>query len=92
MLDVIKKRIGIHEKITTYDDEVKSLIEDAKLEMESSGVPETILQEPDERVVTAITCYVKAHLGNDRTDTNMYMDMFLKKTFRLTLEGDENVG
>lgn len=92
MLDVIKKRIGVHEKITVYDEEIQSLIEDAKLEMKSSGVPETILQEPDDRVVTTVACYVKGHFGNDRADTDKYMDMFLKKTFRLTLEGDEDVG
>ena len=33
--------------------------------------------------------YVKAYLGNDRSDTRMYLDLYRKKVFRMTLEGSD---
>lgn len=35
-----------------------------------------------------LTLYVKAYIGNDRTDTEKYLDLYQKKVFRLTLEGE----
>ena len=94
MLNMVKKRMGIHGNVKVYDDELQSLIEDAKLDMLASGVPETMLnlETYDERAINAVACYVKANFGNDRSDSDRYMDMYLKKTFRLTLEDDEDVG
>ena len=43
----------------------------------------------DPRVLTAVTLYVKAYLGNDRSDTRMYLDLYRKKVFRMTLEGSD---
>lgn len=54
--------------------------------MIASGVPEAIINEENPSVVTATTFYVKAHLGDDRSDTEKYMDLYRKKVFRLTLE------
>lgn len=36
-----------------------------------------------------MTLYVKAYLGNDRSDTRMYLDLYRKKVFRMTLEGSD---
>ena len=33
--------------------------------------------------------YVKAYLVNDRSDTRMYLDLYRKKVFRMTLEGSD---
>lgn len=92
MLDKIKKRCGIAVRITTHDDEVKDYIADCVQDMIASGVPAQIaLAEDDERVLTAITCYVKAYIGDDRSDTEKYLSLYQKKVFRLALEGDEDV-
>lgn len=58
--------------------------------MIASGVPEQIVKRGGPEVVTAVTFYVKAYLGDDRTDTEKYLDLYRKKVFRLTLE-DEHV-
>lgn len=89
MLDLIKKRCGIAETVTIYDDDINSYIADCKEDMEASGVPASLIEEKKDSVITAVTFYVKANLGNDRSDTTKYMDLYRKKVFRMTLEGDE---
>ena len=92
MLDQIKQRCGIGKEIATYDSEIKAYIDDALSDMGASGVPPDLLKDTetvDPQVLTAVTLYVKAYLGNDRSDTEKYMDLYRKKVFRLTLEGDD---
>ncbi len=86
MLELIKKRCGIALAITVYDEEITSYIADARNDMRLSGVDISLLEEETDSVVTAITFYVKANLGNDRSDTEKYMDLYHKKVFRLTME------
>ena len=86
MLEKIKFRLGIADTVKIYDADITAYIQDAKSDMIDSGVPPDILGDtPDEQAVTAITLYVKAYLGNDRTDTEKYLDLYRKKVFRLTL-------
>lgn len=86
MLELIKARCGIARQITVYDSEIRSYIEDCKKDMEASGVPARLIQNQDERVITAATCFVKAYLGNDRSDTDKYLELYRQRVFRLTLE------
>lgn len=92
MLELIKKRCGI--AVNVYDDDIKAYIADCREDMAAAGVPENLFPEEedaeiDSQVITAVTLYVKAYLGNDRSDTEKYLDLYRKKVFRLTLEGDE---
>lgn len=88
--EMIRKRCGITEGINIYDEDIKSYIEDCRQDMKASGVPETLADsEEHASVLTAVTFYVKAHIGDDRSDTEKYMDLYRKKVFRLTLEGEE---
>ena len=91
MLEKIKKRCGIAEGINVYNDDISVYIEDALEDMKTSGVPPDILKKDtdDPRVLTAVTLYVKAYLGNDRSDTRMYLDLYRTKVFRMTLEGSD---
>lgn len=92
MLNKIKSRMGIHESITVYDTEIQDYIADAIQDMKESGVPGTLADSENEQVLTALTYYVKANTGNDRSDTNRYMSLYQKKVFRLSLKGgEENV-
>ncbi|HJB15203.1 MAG TPA: hypothetical protein IAA05_04065 [Candidatus Blautia excrementipullorum] len=84
MLEIIKERCGIPEEIEVYDKDIALYLKDCLEDMKASGVPESILDDP--RAVTAATLYVKAHLGDDRTDTEKYMELYRQKVFRLTLE------
>lgn len=89
MLENVKSRCGIANAITVYDEEIKSYIEDCKDDLIASGVAKELIEQEKAGVVTAVTFYVKALLGNDRTDTDRYMELYRKKVFRLTLEEPE---
>ncbi|CUO13435.1 hypothetical protein EAI89_06815 [Eubacterium sp. am_0171] len=92
MINLIKKRCGISENVKIYDNDIEMYIKDCIQDMISSGVSKTIAEsEEDAAVLTAITLYVSAYLGIDRTDTEKYLDLYRKKVFRLTLEGDKIV-
>ena len=84
LVDIIKERCGIPEEIDVYDRDIKMYLDDCLEDMKASGVPETVMNDP--RAITAATLYVKAHLGDDRADTDKYMEMYRQKVFRLTLE------
>ena len=85
MLERIKKRCGIAEQVTVYDDDIQAYIEDCLQDLRDSGVDDSLIQAQDCRVLTAVTFYVKANLGDDRSDTNTYMRLYRNKVFRLTL-------
>jgi hypothetical protein len=86
MVEAVKKRLGIAVGITIYDEEITSLVSDALADMRLSGVPPSILEEGGDGVKNAVTLYVKAYFGNDRTDTKRYLELYRKKVFRLSLE------
>lgn len=91
MLDLVKARCGIAVGIIVYDDDIRTYIEDCIADMLGSGVPKALIEKetPDPQVLTAITLYVKAYLGNDRSDTYKYLNLYRQKVFRLTLEGGD---
>ena len=90
MFYLIKKRLGIAENVTVYDDDIKSYLADCEQDMLDSGVPQKTVDYQDGRVVTAATLYVKANLGNDRADTEKYMELYRQKVFRLTLDPEDS--
>ncbi|QNM07173.1 phage head-tail connector protein [Wansuia hejianensis] len=93
MLQEVKMRCGIPPEITVYDEEIEMYIKDAMEDMRASGVPEWLLDtgKLHPQTQTAVTLYVKAYLGNDRTDTDKYLDLYRKRVFRLTLEDEKDV-
>ena len=82
MLEKIKTRLGIAQSIEIYDDDIWMYIEDCKRDMEASGVTEALVNSEREDVLTAITLYVNAYWGSDRTDTDKYLELYQKKVFR----------
>lgn len=93
MLKEVKIRCGIAPEISVYDDEIEGYIEDALEDMRASGVPEWLLGKETKKsqTLTAVTLYVKAYLGNDRSDTDKYLELYRKRVFRLTLEDEKDV-
>lgn len=93
MFDKVKERCGIAKEVTVYDGQIKDYIDDALADMRASGVPPNLLgdTEPDPQALTAVTCYVRAYLGDDRAETEKYLDLYRKKVFRLTLEEGSDV-
>lgn len=90
MFYLVKKRLGIADNVSVYDDDIKSYLADCEQDMLDSGVPKKTIDYQDDRVVTAATLYVKANLGNDRADTEKYMELYRRKVFRLTLDPEED--
>lgn len=87
MLELIKERCGIAKTITVYDDDIKMYIEDCRADMIASGVPKNLAEsEEHPGVLTTLTLYVKTCIGNDRTDTDKYLELYRNKVFRLSLE------
>ncbi len=87
MLNIIKNRCGIAESVTVYDSDIELYIKDCLADLRASGVPESAINSDDnEGAITAVSLYVKAFLGNDRTDTEKYMKLYRNKVFRLSLE------
>lgn len=93
MLTKIKERCGIPASVTVYDSEYQSLIDDCIEEMRTAGVPAVLISSDNvnQRVLTCITLYVKAMRGDDRSDTEKYMEMYRKKVFKLSLEPVQEV-
>lgn len=97
LLDCVRDRIGISEDIYDYDEDIRLYIRDALADMRDSGCLSSLLPQDeeapvagtDERVLTAVSCYVMAYLGTDRSDTNRYLDLYRKKVFRLTLNEED---
>lgn len=87
----VKVRCGIASGITVYDGEIMGYLEDCREDLRASGVPEEIVQgrEHYPQLVTAAALYVRAYLGNDRSETEQYLDLYRKKVFRMRLEGGE---
>lgn len=88
MLNQVKTRCGIPTSVTAYDVEYQDLINDCIEEMRTAGVPAKLLSSDNvnPRVLTCIVLYIKAYRGDDRSDTEKYLEMFHKKVFKLSLE------
>ena len=87
----VKKRCGIPEQVTVYDEsEIKPLIQDCLEDMLTAGVPAWIMEDNDTetnpRVLTCITLYVQGMRGQDRTETNRYISLYRRKLHKLMLE------
>ena len=91
LFDEVKARCGIAAGITVYDGEIMGYLEDCKEDLRASGVPEEIVEGRAHcpQLFTAASLYVRAYLGNDRSDTERYLDLYRKKVFRMRLEGGE---
>lgn len=90
MLEIVKSRCGIPDDIDIYDEDIQMYIDDCIADMKDSGVPERLLdmKNTDPQVTTAVTLYVKAYLGDDRSDTETYLKLYRQKVFRLTMEDE----
>lgn len=68
MLDEIKKIQGINHD--EFDTMINTWIEAAQLDLKSIGIVDTLIEEPDSLVQTAIITYVLSFL--DGVDAEMY--------------------
>ena len=87
MVDSIRKALRI--KSSAFDDEIKALIEAAKLDLYISGI--NIIDEKDALIQQAIKTYCKANFGLDNTDSEKYQKSYDMLKQNLALCGDYNV-
>lgn len=88
-LPVIKTRAGYSEAITAFDQEIRDNMEAAVTKMLAAGVPEAMFVDKDpidKRIIVAITHYVNAYSGMDRSDTPKYERLFSAAVKNLQLE------
>jgi len=85
---VVKRRCGITDEVTIYDEDIEMYIDDSLDDMKASGVPSGLIKRAPPGVITAVSHYVRAHIGDDRSDTNRYLGMYRQKVSRLILEED----
>ena len=73
MLDEIKKIQGINH--TEFDTMINSWIDSAKLDLKSIGIVDTLVDNPDSLIKTAIITYVLSFLDvvNSELYANSYM-------------------
>ncbi len=94
ILNIIKKRCYITTSI--YDDEITSLINSCILDCIEAGVDKKVFSKKgdnyDDLILNCITNYVKAYRGNDRSNTNQYMEMYESIRNKLTLLKNYNTG
>ena len=95
MLDIIKKRCYVMTEI--FNDEIESLISAGKIDCIQSGIAESVFEKNkegkyDDQILNCITAYVKAHRGNDRSDSEMYMKMYESIRDKMTQESDYKAG
>lgn len=87
MLELVKERCGIAASVQVYDRDIEMYIEDCRADMIASGVAKKIAESEEHAgTLMAVTLYVKAYIGNDRTDTEKYLKLYRDKVFRLSLE------
>lgn len=87
MLESIKMALRI--KSSAFNDEINDLIEEAKLDLKTSGV--IVIDDTDPLIKKAIKTYCKANFGLDNKDSEKYQNAYESIKNKLALCGDYNV-
>ena len=95
MLKIIKSRCYISSNL--FDEEIQSLIDACILDCIETGIKKEVFDANedgnyDNLALNCITNYVKAHRGNDRTDTDKYLKMYESIRDKMSLLEDYKSG
>jgi hypothetical protein len=84
LLNYIKKNLRIDEEIDDFDDEIQTLIDAAKTDLETFSIKEA--DEEDPLVKSCITFFVKANFGIENKDheKNMKIYEMIRSNLNLT--------
>lgn len=88
MLNKVKLALRRSGKVTVLDEEILDLIEEAKLDLETSGVVN--INEEDPLIRKAIKTYCKANFGLENKDSEKYENSYESIKNKLALCGDYN--
>lgn len=87
LLDEVKKALRLKNDI--FNDEIESLIAEAKKDMQNSGIIN--IDEKDSAVRSCIKTYCKANFGLDNKDSEKYAASYRMQVDKLSLCGEYNV-
>ena len=82
-------KLALRIKSSAFDEEIKDLIESAKLDLKISGIVK--VDEKDPLILQAIKTYCKANFGLDNKDSEKYQKSYDMLKQHLALCGDYNV-
>ena len=91
----VKAHAGYMEEITAFDGEIRDLMGSAVMDMLTAGVPADMFDvedsngeeiRADDRILLAVSCYVQAYIGQDRSDTNRYLNLYKSNVRKLSTE------
>ncbi len=89
MLEIIKARLYIASTVTTFDEEIESLISSCKDDAIGSGINPLVFNDIDDKyddfVLNLVTSYVKAYRGNERSDTDSYLKMYNQQKISMAM-------
>ncbi len=89
MLDIVKKRLRL--KAASFDDDVTSLIQEARSDLEQSGILHEKAQSDDDPLIRrAVSFYCLAHFGKDNKDADRYLRCYESLRDKLCLVGEYN--
>lgn len=85
ILKKIKKRAGVPESVTIYDDEFSDLINGALFDMDEAGVPAELLEDPPAQVINVIVFYVNMARAENNKTADSFKNLYKDFLFRLSL-------
>ena len=89
MRDIVKKRLRL--KTASFDDDVDALIEEARKDLEVTGIATEKAQSEDDPLIRrAVTLYCLAHFGKDNPDAGRYLQGYESLRDKLSMTGEYN--
>jgi hypothetical protein len=89
MLDIIRDRLRINNR--EYDEEIMLLISSCKLDLESSGVASSLIEEECSLIKSAIILYCKANFGFDNADAEKFQKSYESLKIKLSLISEKTL-
>ena len=89
MLDIVKKRLRL--KTASFDDDVEALIEEARSDLELTGILQEKAQSEDDPLIRRAVCfYCLAHFGKENPGAERYLRAYEGLRDKLSLTGEYN--
>ena len=85
-----KVRLRISASNTTFDADIKDLIEEAKNDLKRAGVLEEKISDTDAAIARAIKAYCRAFFDMDESEQGRWQMIYESQRDSLSLDGDYN--
>lgn len=89
MLDTVRNSLRLNNK--NYDEEINLLISSCKLDLRTSGIASSLIEEENDLVKKAIILYCKANFGFDNPDAERFQKSYDTLKIKLSLLTEKNL-